>query len=311
MPEKRIQVRAERLFRFSDIVGDRHLINTTVGPGLNPVLFSLHEAPDYRIEQPGWASFPKKWAARPNHFRIHHRVADEVWTTVDLPETDENYHQIQPLGHDKWLVVRGRAKDEEDRNAHVLDESACLVRSFHAGDGVEDVQTTRTGRIWVSYFDEGVFGSTGLGQSGLVCLDSEGSPVFEFASVVGVDVPAIDYCYALNVCSDGEVWLCYYSDFPLVRLVDGKPQSIWNEHSVSGSPGFAVSGQAVLFAGGYNRKGELFLFSLDTMKCRSLLAVDDGDEQIKSLHAFGRQGSLFLQTADSLFVLSAHVWESL
>jgi len=37
------------------------------------------------------------------------------------------------------------------------------LRSFHAGDGIQDVEAAGDGTIWVGYFDEGVFGGTSLG----------------------------------------------------------------------------------------------------------------------------------------------------
>ena len=130
--------------------------------------------PDYRIESPGWASFAKLQGRTPNRFRIQHRSPTGLWTTLDLPETDENYHAVQPLGGERWLLVRGRADHDRDGNAHVYDASGRHLRSFHAGDGIQDVQATADGQIWVSYFDEGVFWGMSLGRSGLVCLDAAG-----------------------------------------------------------------------------------------------------------------------------------------
>lgn len=48
-------------------------------------------------------------------------------------------------------------KGEIPRNAHVFGKGGEHGASFHAGDGIEDVQADRQGRFWVSYFDEGVF----------------------------------------------------------------------------------------------------------------------------------------------------------
>jgi hypothetical protein len=137
---------ARRLFGLPEVVGDRHLINVTVGPDLGPVILSAEHPPDYRIESPGWASFPRCRADRPNRFRIHHQAAGG-WRAVDLPETFENFHHLQPLGEDGWLLVRGRAEGDDDRNAHVYDAAGRHLRSFHAGDGIHDVQATEDGRI--------------------------------------------------------------------------------------------------------------------------------------------------------------------
>jgi hypothetical protein len=302
MATKRASIEAMKLFGFAGIIGDRLLIATTVGPHLNPVILSLEQEPDYRDEAPGRPSFPKKRSDRPNQFRIHHRVADDVWHTLDLPETDENYHAIQPLD-DEWLLVRGRADGEGDRNAHVYDAAGRHVRSFHAGDGIEDVQTTEDGKIWVSYFDEGVFGRSRLGRSGLVCLDGRGRGLFDFAAIVGGEVPGIADCYALNVASGGAVWLCYYMDFPLVRLVDGKVEGFWRHVPSRGSPGFAIEGDMALFAGGYKDRGVLHLVRLGEKRSLKMVPTDEGGRPLKKFSPFGRKGRLHLQTRDALYVI--------
>ncbi len=304
MKRQRTTIEARRLFDFCEVIGNRHLISATVGPNLDPVVLSLERAPDYRIEDPRGFSFPKKRADSPNQFRIQRVFSDKGWKSIDLPETVENFHAVQPLGEDEWLLVRGRSDDDEDRNAHVHDNTGRHVRSFHAGDGIQDVQATKDGRIWVSYFDEGVGGRTKLGRSGLVCLDNRGHCIFDYADLVGDDVPQIVDCYALNVCSDREAWLCYYTDFPLIRLLDGKPEGIWRKQPVSGPPGFAVSGETVLFAGGYNRKDELFLVRLGNMRSKTIIPIDGDGKPIKSFIAYGRRERLFLQSKDALFVIS-------
>jgi hypothetical protein len=300
MGKRRREIVPRRLFSFAEVIGDRHMINVSVGPQLAPVILSLERAPDYRIESPGWASFPKKRADRPNRFRIHHRVADEVWCAIDLPDTPENYHAVQPLGRDECLLVRGRADGEEDRNAHVYDASGRHVRSFHAGDGIQDVQATADGKIWVGYFDEGVFGNTKLGSAGLVCLDDRGRCSFRFTDVLGEGVPEICDCYALNVASGREVWLCYYTDFPLVRLINGKLDGVWPRLPVRGSSGFAVDGETALSGGGYDDKDSLHLVRLGEKKTLKMIPTDEVGRPLKKFSAFGRRDRLYLQTLEAL-----------
>jgi hypothetical protein len=300
--EPRTRIEARRLFDFCEVIGDRHLVTATVGPNFDPVLLSSEQAPDY-IDSPAVDSFPNGRAEGPNKFRVHHMLENDMWETIDLPETEGNFYHVQPLGEREWMLVRGRAMDKEVLNAHVYDGSGRRVRSFHAGDAIEDVQTTMDGRIWVSYFDEGACGGTKLEHNGLVCFDSRGRCMFEYATLVGDDVPPIFDCYALNVCSDREAWLCYYSDFPLIQLIDGKPDGIWTKLPVCGSHGFAVSGATVLFAGGYKRKDELFLVQLDNMRSKTIIPVDGDRKPIKSFPARGRQDHLFLQSKVALFVI--------
>ena len=303
MSKTRQTLEARRLFSISDILGNRHLIDLTVGSRHQPIMLSLEQIPDYRMEKAGGATFPKKRADSPNRFRIHHMLSDDTWETIDLPETLDNLHAVQPLGDGQWLLVRSRADNDADRNAHVFDNTARHKRSFHAGDGIHQVQTTEDGRIWLSYFDEGVFGNTKLAQSGLVCLDDRGRCLFEYATLVGSNVPPIADCYALNVTSSREVWICYYMDFPLVHLIDGKPESVWRGQPISGSPGFAISGELLLFAGGYTSKNDLFLVQNGTGKKKTITPVDSKGQPVRSFAAFGRNDRLFLRTKDSLFVI--------
>ena len=249
MANPRMTLETRRLFRFAEVIGNRHLIRVTVGPDFHPVILSLERDPNDRLKIAG-GNVPKSRAGQPNCYRIHHRVAEELWLTLDLSETLETFHAIQPLGDVEWLLVRGRADNDGDRNAHVYDASGGHSRSFHAGDGVQDVQATRGGEVWVSYFDEGVFGSTVLGQSGLVRLDGSGNCSFEFNRLAGGGLPDIADCYALNVASDQEVWLCYYTDFPLVRLVDGKVDDLWLRFPVQARRALQSTGKSPSSAAG-------------------------------------------------------------
>lgn len=142
---------------------------------------------------------------------------------------------IQPLG-DGWLLGEGRGG-----LARIFDREGSKLRdTINLGDAIEDVQTTSSGQIWVGYFDEGVYGG-GIGQSGLVCFDAHGSAVFRYSDfVTEYNLPYIDDCYALNVCDDA-VWVCYYSDFPLVCLRDFRMDRVWEKFGATKA--FAVRGQ--------------------------------------------------------------------
>jgi hypothetical protein len=192
------EVTARPILDFADVLAGRYLIDVCITSSLDPVILSLDREPDYRQ-----GCFPKKRAAQLNSFRIHH-TTEAAWASVDLDPTDENYHKVQSLPEQQWLLTRGRAADARDRNAHVYSAEGHLVRSFHAGDAIEDVQTTDQGRVWISYFDEGVFGNTPLGNSGLACLDRHGRPLFAFSDL---GVSSLADCYALNVSSNQETWL--------------------------------------------------------------------------------------------------------
>jgi hypothetical protein len=296
----RKQVVAEQLLEFATVVGDRHLIAVTVGPSLDPILLSLGQTPDYRVHK-ARASFPKRRAASPNRFRVHFQAGEE-WLGIDLAETNENYHAVQPLPAGKWLLVRGRATDEQDHNAHVHAPDGLWLGSLHAGDGIEDVQAAVGGNVWVSYFDEGVFGDTALGQSGLVCFDQGGQPVFRLDELGDPILRSMADCYALNVCSAREVWLYFYTDFPLVRLLDRKVAGHWMM-PIAGSHAFAVDGERVLLAGSYDHAGTLFLGRLDKLDFEEVTPVNEEGLPLRKFSAFGRRHRLYLATEDAVHVV--------
>ena len=290
------QVRPHHVADFREIIGDQNLVTVSVGFDSSPIVLSLRQPPDYRTVATSGASFFKKRASKPNNFSIHHLAGDE-WLRIDLQETNENFCAIQPLGRDHWLLVRGRAESESDQNATVFDMEGRPQWSFHAGDGINDVQATEKSDVWISYFDEGVFGDLSLGKSGLVCLDSHGTVLFQY------DDPSIADCYALNVCSAKETWLYYYTDFPLVRLVDHQPVGIWRNLPMHGSRSFAVGHDRALFCGTYDKRDHLFLLELGSMAVTECEVLDKVGDPLKGFRGIGRRSALHLGTADALYSL--------
>lgn len=291
---------AKHLMGFADLLGDRHLITVAAGPDLDPVMLSLGQAPDYRVEKAN-ASFPKHRAASPNRYRVHFR-ADEEWYHLDLSPTTESYHAMQPLPYGQWLLVRGRATGWTDRNAHVYESDGTPGLAFHAGDGIADVQSTERGRVWVSYFDEGVFGDNPLGQSGLVCFDQHGEPAFRLGDQPDSILKSMADCYALNVCSDRETWLYFYTDFPLVRLFDGKVAGSW-QIPIAGSHAFALNEDRVLLGGSYDRRDVLFLGGLGESNFEEITPVDGHGQPLQRFRTFGRRDRLFLATEEAVYVV--------
>lgn len=292
----------QHVLSIPEIIGERHLVTVTVSPTGEPILLSLEQPPDYRTATAG-ASFTKLRADRPNAYTIHHRIAPDVVVTIDLPATEENFHHVQPVGANEWLLVRGRASDARDRNAHLYTSEGQQLASFHAGDGIQDVQVADAGSIWVSYFDEGVFGDTELGNAGLVCFDAAGEALFRYSEEASRHaLESIADCYALNVGLGGEVWLLYYTGFPLVQLKDRRFIRQWADLPIKGAHAFAVHGHSALFTGGYGEKGRLYLVLLDSGHVQALQPIDELGNVLQYLLAFGRGRRLFLQTESQLYL---------
>lgn len=92
----------------------------------------------------------------------------------------------------------------------VYNKNGSLRFRLELGDASEDIQTTPNGLIWVSYFDEGVFGG-GVGEQGLVCFGADGEVLFKYADFAEQNtLPMICDCYAINVDAEDTLWLNYY-----------------------------------------------------------------------------------------------------
>lgn len=198
---------------------------------------------------------------------------------------------------DGWLLGEARGG-----YTAVHDASGRFTRKvLDLGDASEDLQTTAKGHIWVSYFDEGVFGS-GIGASGLICFDSTGTPVFKYSDLAeNHQVPYIDDCYALNVINDDEVWLCYYADFPLVCLREFKlafpPTKLEPIDTFAIADGVAVCSKAYT-------AGELFRKSLvGNREHTHVVPVDERGNTIKPPFEASTRGSkMCLKTDTNIYV---------
>ena len=291
---------------LAEVTAGWNIINVTVGPGGEMLVLLLKQQPDYRATGLG-ASYAKPFADRPNQFRIC-RLQEGMKHTIDLPETRENFHFLQPLDAGRWLLVRARTVDQSDLNAHIYSAAGQHLSAFHTGNSVQDVQATKDGDIWVSFFDQGVCSNDEMAQEGVLCLDDCGKISFTLASLP--NVPYIADCYAMNVAYKNEVWLCYYTDFPLVRIRDKKLSHIWPDMPVAGSRAFAVTKDRVLFAGGYQERPFLFLVSLFPVKAQQLQPVNNDSEVLTAFSAFGRGSKLYLIEGTCVYMIDANdVWQ--
>ncbi|MCB9614579.1 MAG: hypothetical protein H6721_33065 [Sandaracinus sp.] len=166
---------------------------------------------------------------------------------------------VQPTRQGVLLVgarcVLGRSGPE--RNAVEYDHTGTVVRRFTLGDGIEDVRTGSDGSVWVSYFDEGVFGNRGwgegtepIGADGCVRFDVDGARTWSFSPTEAGTEMIVD-CYAMNVASNDEAWLCFYTGFPIVRVAR-RGCAVW-EPGVRGVQALAIDHDRALLVGDYER----------------------------------------------------------
>lgn len=166
-----------------------------------------------------------------------------------------NYNLIQPLP-DGLLLAGSRCEFDDEEvvpNGHVFALDGTFLRTMLLGDGIQKIHSTPKGDVWVSYFDEGVFGNLGwrrpLGSRGLLRFDATGNRVFEFDPVAGLDT--IVDCYALNAVGNSEAWCYYYTQFSVVHIQNDRVIRHW-PCPISGASELAVWRDVVSMPDGYN-----------------------------------------------------------
>lgn len=296
------------LSRFLD---GGELVAFGAGPDGLVYLASALRPLDYCVEPPGWPSFPKDVPDAPQAYRVVSLAGDRVVLDVVIEDEPFNIHHVQPLGADELLLACARSHHGRLRgeNGRVYTRGGGFGRALRLGDGIESVQTTPGGRIWTSYFDEGVFGGFSedepAGASGLAAWGAGGERLYAFAPPEGLD--SICDCYALNVASDEEVWFYYYTQFPLVRLRGFEVADFWPEVPVAGSHAFAVGDGHALFHGGYDDPGSCHLFQLKADgragPVKKIELGGPGGEELSGRHVSGRGDALHFVSGAALYRL--------
>ncbi|MFD3447422.1 hypothetical protein ACFDTO_22780 [Microbacteriaceae bacterium 4G12] len=231
---------------------------------------------------------------------IYH-ITKEGVKTIALPSVKESFHNAQLLG-ENWLLVNARVSNNTDHNAFIYKEDGSIITSFHIGDGIEHVQVTENGDIWVGYFDEGIYGHTELAQSGLNCFNQKGELTFEF--FLSDDVPIIDACYALNAATNEEVYTYYYTDFPLVQIKNKREYKVFQNFSIEGCRAFAVWKEHVLFGHGYKDKGLIHLYSTKNKSTVTYTPVNKQGDVLTYDFAIGRKHNLFLISNQDIYCIN-------
>ena len=158
-------------------------------------------------------------------------LTNQDWTITILKEGTVNKIELKnvpitPTKADIFtdgsiLLIEGRCSTDGEKlkqNAYIYDATGQLMDSFLLGDGINQVQIDETDTIWVSYFDEGIFGAfeniEPIGADGLVAYSKSGQKLW------GAKAYDIADCYAMNVVSSKEVHFYYYDQYKFVQLKD-------------------------------------------------------------------------------------------
>lgn len=298
--------------------GADQLLSVSVGPGLEPyALWSTalgRQRLLARSVQSEHAAFQDSVTPTPAVATVH---SPDTRILTRIPDLNLAHPLIQPLPDDETLLVARRASwrpGGADNNAIVVDASGARLRDATLGDGINSVQTTPSGEVWVAYADQGIWGNFGWGSPGPAPIGRSGIARFDSGLTLRWEYPAdvddmwgdIADCYALNV-TDETAWAYYYTEFPIVRI-DGDALAGWSTQ-VSGATALAVDDQRVLLAGGYGAERDLLVegrladSELEILRA-SRLTLPDGDELPANASLIGRGPDLTVIVGRNCYRLS-------
>lgn len=253
----------------------------------------------------GGAAFPKSQLHAPTSYLLVRQHPGEAPRTLLWQDETLAASFIQPYPGGVLLAgARCRwGAEGPEQNAVAIDWDGRELRRFTLGDGIQDLRTTSTGTIWASYFDEGIFGNygwsspgpTAIGAPGLVSFTSNGNPAFAYdAEAAGTD--GICDAYAVNVVDDSEVWLYFYTEFPIVRVREGSYR-VWR-FGVGGAQALALRDDRVLIFGDYKQRNLARVVELrddsTTRVVEEFLVKDEARKPLDSARAWGVGRDLFL-----------------
>lgn len=192
-------------------------------------------------------------------------IAPDGAALTRLSGIDITFPFVDRLPNGNLLIVGSRAAyypdGTYDSNALIFGSDGKLIRRVLLGDGIQSVFCDGRGRIWVAYFDEGVYGNFGwgsedgpepIGAAGLACFDDRGDVLWRFNSEN--EAHWIDDCYALNVRNE-LITVFYYSDFSICQI-DGEFRRRFWDTDLGGCHAIAVHANQALLTGQYHDSPE-------------------------------------------------------
>ena len=246
--------------------------------------------------------FPQSTMGTARRFRLVQTEAAQA-RVVELPKLDITFPHVDVFPSGKVLVAGARCEwrgeRDYDLNGMVFDPATGRLSRILLGDGIEALYVDDLDRIWVSYFDEGVFGNFGwglrgppcVGAAGLVCFSETGDKIWEYSA----DPPIAD-CYALNV-TGAEAAIYFYTEFPVCRISSDFGLKYWNS-GLSGCHHFAISDSAILMSKEYDdppSTGYLGIPGEDSVKdIRKVKFVLPSGDEIPEGQLLGRGRHMYL-----------------
>jgi hypothetical protein len=170
---------------------------------------------------------------------------------------------IRRINNERFLLADSRTNKYNLPNVHIYDIEEQVQKSFFAGDGIQDI-VIQANKIIITYFDEGVFGSSGPNKDGVAVFDFNGNQVFGFNSSAIWGFIVDCYC----ICKDGtnQVLFYGYTDFKMyeLNLNTLKIEVFTPPKKVSGASAISSIKGEIIFHSPYDDESSFFLWERNT-----------------------------------------------
>lgn len=265
---------------------------------------------------------------------------------LETPERKAfSFPKVQRFADGRWLMVEARTSDIVP-NAFVFGPDGSFSHSFYVGDGIETVLVDRSDRIWVGYFDEGIFGGgepislprrLRFGPQGLVRVDGHGVMEFGFNDAVFGRNPSdteepepldlstltaeeanalysdprytrqIGDIYALTIDDEDRIWLCPYSGFYVASIDNDIVDFVLDSAPSAGASAMCVGPNHFVFFGGYDRDCMVTVVERASQRLRLIQLRDQKGAPLPLQLVATRGGTVIAIADDRLYRLDLDI----
>jgi hypothetical protein len=199
--------------------------------------------------------------------------------SIEIPQSF-GFPIIRQLTDNSFLVADSRTRERID-NCFIYDLKGNVIKQFHAGDGIQDIEVLRD-KIIITYFDEGIYGSNGPGNGGLVLFDFEGNILSKYNEKHGYQI--ISDCYCICKHGTNRVLFLPYTDFPLIELnLDtGDEKKYEIPELLKGSNGLTSTADSIIFFSPYEDKRGIYKWRIGDVTADRIGEYSEGLRGLKN-----------------------------